>query len=100
MVHHEQNRFWFSSIIGFFYQFGVGCYVDDDKALEFYLLAVNNDEKEFLNHKFIQYLKSAQKGDSEAQCNLGECYYYGRDVSQDYVKAFKWYLKSANNGFP
>jgi hypothetical protein len=52
MIHHEQNRFWFSSIIGFFYQFGVGCYVDDDKALEFYLLAVNNDEKEFSNYNF------------------------------------------------
>src|SRR4051794_28484003 len=31
MINHEQNRFWFSSIIGFFYQFGVGCFVDDDK---------------------------------------------------------------------
>src|SRR4051812_30129439 len=52
MKNHEQNRFWFSSIIGFFYQFGVGCDVDDGKALEFYLLAVNNDEKEYLNHNF------------------------------------------------
>ena len=52
MKNHEQNMFWFSSIIGFFYQFGVGCDVDDGKALEFYLLAVNNDEKEYLNHNF------------------------------------------------
>src|ERR1043166_10323982 len=139
MKNHEMNEFWFSSIIGFFYQFGLCCDVDDSKALEFYLLAVNDDEKEFLNHnfthvhlndnefnalkninniigkyllslfyykdillderKFIKYLKFAQKGDSEAQHSLGECYYYGREVSQDYEKAFKWYSRSANNGF-
>src|SRR5204862_364832 len=98
------------------------------KALEFYLLAINNDKMEFLNHnfthlrlndsefntsqninniigkyllslfyykdillderEFIKYLKSAQKGDSEAQHSLGKCYYYGIEVSQDYEKAF------------
>ena len=52
MKNHEMNKFWFSSIIGFFYQFGLCCDVDDSKALEFYLLAVNDDEKEFLNHNF------------------------------------------------
>ena len=54
MQNHEQTKFWFSSIIGFFYQFGLSCDVDDDRALEFYLLAVNNDEKEFLNYNFLQ----------------------------------------------
>src|SRR5437764_14925234 len=34
----------FTSIIGFFYQYGIGCDVDENKALEMYLLAVNNDE--------------------------------------------------------
>src|ERR1043166_3443288 len=46
---HEQTNFWFSSIIGFFYQYGIGCDVDKKKALELYLLAVGNfNEKEFL----------------------------------------------------
>ncbi|RIA81396.1 hypothetical protein C1645_790523, partial [Glomus cerebriforme] len=25
MKHHEQNKIWFTSLIGFFYQFGIGC---------------------------------------------------------------------------
>src|ERR1043165_2158264 len=55
MKNHEQTKFWFSSIIGFFYQVGINCNVDKSKALEFYLLAVNNnDEKEFLNQNFMQ----------------------------------------------
>src|ERR1043165_1975302 len=54
MKNHEQMKFWFSSIIGFFYQLGINCDADKSKALEFYLLAVNNDEKEFLNQNFTQ----------------------------------------------
>src|ERR1051325_4442728 len=40
----QKNEFWFSSIIGFFYQYGIGCNVDKNKSLKLYLLAVNNDE--------------------------------------------------------
>ena len=49
MQNHKQTKFWFSSIIGFFYQLGIGCDVDKNKALGLYLLSVNNEEKEFLN---------------------------------------------------
>src|SRR2546423_533556 len=34
----------FTSIIGFFYQYGIGCDVDENKALEMYLSVVNNEE--------------------------------------------------------
>src|SRR5436190_12540637 len=34
----------FTSIIGFFYQYGIGCDVDENKAFEMYLSAVNNEE--------------------------------------------------------
>src|ERR1044072_6273196 len=37
MKNHKENEFWFSSIIGFFYQYGIGCNVDKNKALELYL---------------------------------------------------------------
>src|SRR4051794_25601424 len=43
MKNHKEKVFWFSSMIGFFYQCGIGCDVDKNKALEFYLLAVNNN---------------------------------------------------------
>src|SRR3954452_20553816 len=52
MKNHKENGFWFSSIIGFFYQYGIGCNVNKDKALELYLLSANNDDDdEFLNQK-------------------------------------------------
>ncbi|CAB4398225.1 unnamed protein product [Rhizophagus irregularis] len=58
MQNHKENEFWFSSIIGFFYQCGIGCIIDKNKALEFYLLSVNNKfEKEFINQNFINILK-------------------------------------------
>src|ERR1043165_2821638 len=44
-------------IIGFFYQHGVGCDPDKDKALKLYLLIINNNEKEFLireEHDILQ----------------------------------------------
>src|SRR5580698_3180102 len=44
MQNHKENKFWFTSIIGFFYQYGIGCDVDKNKALELYLLAVSNEE--------------------------------------------------------
>ena len=45
-------------------------------------------------------LKSAsKKGDSKAQFELGNCYYYGQGIRQNYNKAFGWYSKSANNGY-
>jgi hypothetical protein len=50
MKNHKENEFWFSSIIGFFYQYGIGCDINKDKSLELYLLSINNDK--FLNQKF------------------------------------------------
>src|SRR2546423_12912630 len=31
MQNHEQTKFWFSSIIGFFYQYGISCVADKSK---------------------------------------------------------------------
>src|SRR5438034_172769 len=133
MRNHEKKQL-FSSIIGFFYQHGIGCNVDKNKALELYLLCkikkeslevINDDElfdilqninivigKYLLSlfyykdiildqinlSNFNKYLKSAIKGDSIAQYNLGCCYQYGQGTAQDYNKALEWYSKSANNG--
>ena len=42
--------------------------------------------------------KKALAGDAEAQFNLGEMYYYGRDVPHNYVEAAKWYRRAAEQG--
>ncbi len=40
----------------------------------------------------------AQQGDSEAQCDLGLCYYNGEGVRQDYERAAYWWSKAAKQG--
>src|SRR5436305_415284 len=113
MQNHEQTKFWFSSIVGFYYQCGISCDVDKNKALELYLLTINlnikNDLEDYIQNKkeietddqkdFETYLKLAKENDPKAQYNLGNCYRFGRGVNQDYNKAFEWYSKSANNGY-
>ena len=42
--------------------------------------------------------RSAEQGNAEAQYKLGLMYDIGKEVDQDYQKAFKWYEKSANQG--
>ncbi|POG73296.1 hypothetical protein GLOIN_2v1477076 [Rhizophagus irregularis DAOM 181602=DAOM 197198] len=53
MENHKKSKFWFTSIIGIFYQFGIGNYLDKKKALELYLLTINIEiEKNNLNEEF------------------------------------------------
>jgi len=40
----------------------------------------------------------AEKGDVEAQSDLGLMYAIGQGVSQDYTEALKWYRKAAEQG--
>lgn len=41
---------------------------------------------------------AANNGEVWAQNNLGNCFYYGAGVEQDYQKAVKWYRKAAEQG--
>ncbi len=45
-------------------------------------------------------LNNAEKGDAEAQLNLGTRYYKGNGVEQNYAIAFEWYKKAAQQGHP
>ena len=40
----------------------------------------------------------ARRGHASAQLVLGNMYYNGRGVSQDYKEAVKWYMKAAEQG--
>ena len=42
--------------------------------------------------------RRAQNGDNDACFNLGERFFYGRGVKQDYAKAVKWYTISSDRG--
>ena len=46
----------------------------------------------------LELEKKAEAGDPYAQFNLGNAYYKGNGVPQDYKEAVKWYTKSADQG--
>jgi TPR repeat protein len=45
-----------------------------------------------------EFTKLAEKGDANAQANLGYMYYAGEGVPQDFEKAVYWYRKAATQG--
>ena len=42
--------------------------------------------------------KAANQGHADAQCNLGNMYYYGEGRVKNMEKAFEYYEKAANQG--
>ena len=67
-------------LTGSFYNYGDGIITEDKaKALKW-------------------WLKAAEQGYAKAQVGLGELYYRGDGVPQDYAEAVKWYGKSAEQG--
>ena len=41
------------------------------------------------------FVVSAEKGDAEAECNMGKCHYLGQGTPQNYYVALTWFRKSA-----
>ena len=63
------------------------------------MLVVSGCEKKVLYGDFSsQLVKMAEAGNARAQNNLGDCYFEGKGVTQDYKEAVKWYRKSAEQG--
>ena len=48
---------------------------------------------------FKWYLKAAEYGDDRGQFYVGESYYNGKLVKQDYIQACKWFTLSAEKGY-
>jgi TPR repeat protein len=42
----------------------------------------------------------AEQGNAEAQCIIGNLYHLGLGIDQNIKEAIKWYLKSAQQGYP
>lgn len=59
---------------------------NDRKATEYYQKAAK------------EFRKAAERGDANAQFNLGECYSLGLGVSKNDVEATEWYAKAAEQG--
>ena len=50
------------------------------------------------NRNIENIIKAAEQGNAEAQCKLGDMYYEGKEVEQDYIKSRYWYKKTAEQG--
>jgi TPR repeat protein len=47
----------------------------------------------------LVFLKAAEQGDAEAQLQVGEMYYKGQGVTQNYNTAAEWYEKAGKEGY-
>lgn len=63
-----------------------------------YANSIGIDEKNAISESIKMFSKAAELGNSKAQNNLANYYYYGTVVPRDYKKAFYWYSKAANQG--
>ncbi|CAB4481157.1 unnamed protein product [Rhizophagus irregularis] len=110
MQNHEKCELWFSGILGFFYQCGIGCdHVDKTKALELYSLAVSN--KETLYQKFTTNLHLLEENNEEC-CDTLQIFnfiigkyllslLYYKDIILDKINLSKLeYSESARKGDP
>ena len=44
------------------------------------------------------YQQAAEKGNAEAQNQLGYCYFQGEGIEQNFEEALKWFKKAAEGG--
>ena len=58
-----------------------------------------SEETEAEKRRIKTYTSSAEHNDVTAQLILGECYFYGWSVEQDYKQAVAWYRKAAEQGY-
>ena len=68
---------------------------------DFASLPTNNVTNATVNsplHDIKALLERASNDDAKAQCELGDCCYFGRSVARDYARAVRWYRKAAEQG--
>ena len=58
------------------------------------MLYFENNESQIIQH----FKESAERGDVNAQYNLGIAYSNGKDVQLDHIKAVEWFRKAAEQG--
>lgn len=80
---------------------------DENMTIYINPYAIKNSEEapeglilERVDDEYIEELKSrAESGDGKADFELGLKYYHGEGVNQSYKEAFKYYMRSAEQGY-
>ena len=84
--------------LGMCYENGEGIKKDLTEALKWYHQAAEQGYEEAINKLNASLEVKAQNGDMEAQFELGNKYYTGKDKPKDYTEAMKWFKKAAKQG--
>ncbi|CAG8738039.1 22646_t:CDS:10 [Gigaspora margarita] len=96
---NNKYKYYFTSIIGFFYEYGIGTVVNYYMAYDMYNQAVkdiyltvttNKQDNSLLTDNLLK--------ENQCQVHLAEYYLNGIGTSLNKQKAFKYYKKSANQG--
>ncbi|RHZ81654.1 hypothetical protein Glove_117g134 [Diversispora epigaea] len=93
MISHPYY-YWFTSLIGFFYQHGIGTVADNPMAFQFYNLAANN----ISSSDSSSFRKLYNINKEIGNISLALMYLYGLGVDKDMKKAFQIYYKLADKG--
>ncbi|RHZ60929.1 hypothetical protein Glove_350g98 [Diversispora epigaea] len=119
MIRYPSHH-WFTSLIGFFYQHGIGTVIDTQMAFKFFNLAANerihmknissnpslkkfyniNKEIGIIRLAYTIYSKAAGEGSNIALNSIAYSYDYGLGIERNEEKAFELYLESAKKGNP
>ncbi|RHZ60930.1 hypothetical protein Glove_350g99 [Diversispora epigaea] len=92
------SHYWFTSLIGFFYQYGIGTVIDNQMAFKFFDLALNeriymkNISSDLSLRKFYNINKEI------GIIRLAYMYLHGIGVEKDLIKGFQIYSKAADEG--
>ncbi|RHZ70066.1 hypothetical protein Glove_275g54 [Diversispora epigaea] len=90
---------WFTSLIGFFYQHGIGTVVDNQMAFKFFNLAAANEIIDMNNIASNLLIRKFYKVNKEmGHIYLAKMYLDGIGIEKDLKKGFQIYSKVADEG--
>ncbi|CAB4391859.1 unnamed protein product [Rhizophagus irregularis] len=105
MTNNSENIFCYSSLIGFYYQYGIGCEINKIKAYEVFFNAVKNNQKVILDQFSFD-----QKNETIIFCNddikeLNElvlpyfyCLFLYKDIISHRKNNYKLHIRNAEKG--
>ncbi|RHZ88290.1 hypothetical protein Glove_23g219 [Diversispora epigaea] len=96
MISHPSHS-WFTSMIGFFYNNGIGTITDNQMAFRFLSIAANEiiDASSFDSPSLMELYKINKE---IGIMLLADMYFFGTGIEKDMKKGFQIYYKLANEG--